>query len=419
MSARRRVILFLILLGIALAGLLVYFYTQGQKQIIWSESFDSDSEQPYGTAVIRKLLERASGRYDFILLEDALHEALPADAAPGASYVHIGKGTYYDSLDLDALLAFVGAGRTAFLSSRHLPYALLDTLLIADLCDNLMQDEYPHRSALQANLQLVQRDSQVYTYHVRGRSDTLPYYWNFLYHTGHCDPPAGLTSLGTLDTTLVNFARIPFGEGTFLFHTTPMAFTNFALLEEPHFEYAHHVLSYLPEGAIYWDRRREQRPPLPPRSQSYSARSPLQYVLSQPPLAWAWYLMLALGLLYVLFQAKRRQRIVPVLEKNTNTSLEFVSTIGRLYFMQQNHGQLCRQKTRLFQSFISRRYGLPARSLREPSQRHRLAQMSEIPQQDIERIATLAQNIEGASIVSERTLEEYHHLLDHFYKNCK
>jgi hypothetical protein len=419
MSARQRVILFLILLGLVLTGLLIYFYMEGQKQTNWSINFDSDSDQPYGTSVIRKLIERASGRHDFILLEEALHEALPRNAGAGAGYVHIGMGTYYDSLDLDALLAFVEAGHTAFLSSRYLPYKLLDTLLPTGLCADLMPGDYPHHSAFRVYLQLTQQDAQTYEYHVRGRSDTLLYYWDCLYHAGYCDPPAGLLPLGTLDTILVNFARIPFGEGTFLLHTTPIAFTNFALLEESHFEYARRVLSYLPEGPVYWDRQREQTRPFPPRNQRYSARSPLQYVLGQPPLAWAWYLMLALGLLYVLFQSKRRQRIVPVLEKNTNTSLEFVSTIGRLYFMQQNHGQLCRQKTRLFQSFISRRYGLPARSLRDPVERHRLAQMSEIPQEEIERIATLAQNIEGAAQVSERTLEEYHHLLDHFYKNCK
>jgi len=419
MSARRRMIALLVFLGVVLAGLLVFFYLQSRGATDWSESYDSTSDHPYGTSVMRKLVRRAADSARFHLIQEPLPEALPRQPGREATYIYIGKGNYTDSTDLHALLEFVAAGHTAFISSRFLPNRLLDTLFPYGLCDSLSEETVSYHSARQVSLGIPHLSNRSYAYHFQQEADTLLYYWAFLYARDYCYLPARLTPLGTMDSIWINFARVSFGEGDFLLHTTPLAFSNFALLEESHFEYAQGVLGHVPEGPVYWDLRREQLRSLPPPQQSYSAQSPLKYVLSQPPLAWAWYLMLALGLLYVLFQAKRRQRIIPVLEKNTNTSLEFVATIGRLYFMQQNHKQLCLQKTRLFQSFLKRRYGFNARSLKDAEERRRLATVAEVDPGKLERLVILAQNIQGASLVSERTLEEYHHLLDYFYKNSK
>ena len=128
--------------------------------------------------------------------------------------------------------------------------------------------------------------------------------------------------------------------------------------------------------------------------------------------------MIALGFLYLVFRAKRRQRIISVLEANTNTSLEFLSTIPVLHFIKQDHKHLARQMTRLFLSFVRNRYGITLRSLEEKGQLNQLAQVSGIPMAHITRLALVGQNIEQSSLVSENTLVAYHQLIDHFYKNC-
>ena len=55
---------------------------------------------------------------------------------------------------------------------------------------------------------------------------------------------------------------------------------------------------------------------------------------------------------------KRKQRIIPVLERNENTSFKFISTIGRLYFLQNDHKKLCQQKMKLFYAYIRDRYNI-------------------------------------------------------------
>ena len=41
-------------------------------------------------------------------------------------------------------------------------------------------------------------------------------------------------------------------------------------------------------------------------------------------------------LLFIIFHAKRKQRIVPVIEPLQNSSAEFVKTIGNLYLQEGN-----------------------------------------------------------------------------------
>jgi hypothetical protein len=50
--------------------------------------------------------------------------------------------------------------------------------------------------------------------------------------------------------------------------------------------------------------------------------SPMRFILNNPPLRYAWYLLLLGLLIFVLFNAKRKQRIVPVIEPLKNTSLD-------------------------------------------------------------------------------------------------
>lgn len=206
-----------------------------------------------------------------------------------------------------------------------------------------------------------------------------------------------------------------------------MAFSNFYVKEAEGLDYADKVLAYLNKGPIYWDhysdfesayRRTWGRRP-PRTTRSIQADSPLQYILSQPPLAWAWYVGLSLAVLYLLFRAKRKQRIIPILEPNTNTSMEFIATIGQLYFRQNSHRKLAIQKWRLFLGFVRDRYHLPTREL-DDAFIGKLAERSGIDKETLQPIFRLARNIERSEVfLSENTLIDLHKALDGFYRNCK
>ena len=412
-------------------AVLLYLFLPGEKRTNWTETYRHDSNQPYGTQLIHELLKDQAGDDRFFVVEDSLIGSLTKWEGSPANYVFIGPGIWLDSLEEDHLLEFAAQGNTLFLALNGLPTGLLSRLLSTDL-DSLELDRYFYNLDSTASVTLTydqwhDTQLQLACYDQTGVLEYNWAYWGFELLALLEADSFYVETLGILGDESINFIRIPHGRGTILLHSIPLAFTNFFVKESAGLDYADKVMGYLNEGPIYWDhysdyesvfRRTWGRRP-PRTTRSISGEGPLQYILSQPPLAWAWYVGLSCALLYLLFRAKRRQRIIPVLEPNTNTSMEFIATIGQLYFQQSSHRKLAIQKWKLFLGFVRDRYHLPTRDLDEPFI-NKLAERSGIEKQTLASLFRLAQNIERSEVfLSENTLIDLHRALDLFYRTCK
>ncbi len=397
------------------------------RGISWQEHYLRSSKDPYGTYVLFETLkETKGGKKGFKVIADSLPGALPRGKAMQAIYVFVGDEMFISKRSIDTLLSFVAAGNSAFISARYIPHYLAESVM-AKHCDGLfynwegmsfhqdtvvwLQLEHP-ALALEKSVPCRLR---YYKQHIKNS-------WSFFPEHSLCLDESDVISLGSMNGSLINFVRIPYGEGYFYLHSTPLIFTNYYMIQPEVLQYAEGVLSHLDDGPVYWDERSltpsASSVSSQPRSKALSSKSPLQYILSQAPLAWAWYLLLAMGLLYLAIRSRRRQRIVPVLEPNANTSMEFIATIGRLYFLQNNHYQLCLQKLRLFLQFLRERYRLSAA---EPSEEflEELAAKSRVPRKLIDTIFLMQTNIQSSGKVTEGTLLQLHGLLEEFYRTCK
>src|SRR5690606_18183480 len=72
--------------------------------------------------------------------------------------------------------------------------------------------------------------------------------------------------------------------------------------------------------------------------------SMLRFILDQPALASAWYLFLAGMLVFIIFHAKRKQRVVPVIQPLTNTTVEFTKTVSNLYYQEGDYDTVIDKK---------------------------------------------------------------------------
>jgi hypothetical protein len=210
---------------------------------------------------------------------------------------------------------------------------------------------------------------------------------------------------------------VPYGKGYFYFHTNPIAFTNLFLLEENKVEYTSKVLSYFKPGDIIWDQYSFSFKPEDPNNDN-QGEGPLKYILSQTSLRWAWYTILAGMGVFLLFRTKRMQQSIPVMEPNENKSLEFVQTIGRMYFLRRQHHHLVIQKMKLFNHFIQERYQIPG-LVHDQAFIEKLHMKSEIPIKELESLYELAHALEAKKVVKDEELITLHNTLDHFYKHCK
>ena len=431
-----------ILIGLAVLAVLgVLFYRQSQSRAKydWRESwipeaYSEKSQQPYGTQVLYRLLDVYFAGHPLKTIQAQVAGELPLQPAQPANYVFVGEGLYLDSLSTQRLLAFVENGNTALLSSKTIPFDLMFHLYFRE-CAEAEWSDYEHRkdSFVQASLRQPLLPAAVNLFFA-WQNAPKSYNWSFIESDFFCDS-LPQRPLGYLNDSLINFAEFPYGKGRFLLHTTPIAFSNYHLLRPETRSYAEGILSHLQQGDIYWDacsrvpemvaRQRNNRNNSDSYTRDLEAEHPFSYILKHPSLAWAWYLLVGLSLAYLIFRAKRRKRIIPVLPKNENSSYEFISTIANLHFREKNYRNICIQQMRLFLAQVRERYGLVVQLHPDTLQPRldnsfvgRLAQVSEVPVPQIQNIFTqyaAATQYEP----TEEMMVDFHLALEAFGKQAK
>ena len=146
---------------------------------------------------------------------------------------------------------------------------------------------------------------------------------------------------------------VPYGKGEVIFVSSPLLFTNYGMLEGNTFVYIFRLMSYLADLPVY-------------RTEAYvktdamlvAEQSPFREFIKRPPLRWALYLALLGVALFMIFTARRRQRVIPFMSKPANRSLEFIQLIGTLYYQRKDHVDLVRKKFKLFAEELRKTAGV-------------------------------------------------------------
>ncbi|WP_126546711.1 hypothetical protein [Hymenobacter amundsenii] len=112
----------------------------------------------------------------------------------------------------------------------------------------------------------------------------------------------------------------------------------------------------------------------------------LRVLFDHEALRYATYLALLGALLFVVVEARRRQRIIPVLRPLPNTTLQFTRTVAGLYRQGGSHGLIAEKKIGLFLEHLRARYHEPGLDLTDDATRERLAQKSGIPRPEIDAL---------------------------------
>jgi len=408
------------LLGGVVMLLLAYFiynYKPGNTYQ-WHPSISVTSDQPYGTLFIKKLLQSAY-KGTFTVNEKQPINKFLADHdydSGKVDYILIGQGIYLDAADVTALKDFMLAGNDIFISTIETPKALVDSVYISH-CEGEFLYDYNFDTAVYANFYHKNLNKPVdYEFRYRIGTEDLPHVWRSLDPQAWCDSANNLSALGYQQEDLINFMRISYGPGHLYIHTSPLMFTNLYMTKSDKMEYASAVFSHLNGTNAIWDEVSK----IPFSDQENPYDSPLYYIMQQPALKYAWWMLLVGGLLYIIFASKRTQRIIPVLETKTNTSLEFLNVISSLHYQNPNHLDMARKKMKYFLYFIRAKYGINTQVLTE-EQSKRLAEKSKVDLADIQAINDRYKVVDSYSISNdepERLIGLYQ-AIEKFYKNCK
>lgn len=416
-----------VIVGVLVLFGLVYFFGGKEKfKYDWTESYELKSIEPYGLDLFEKLIENYSPEGQFHRVEHKLDNIFDEEET-NSNYVLIGQAFLLQEEEIYDLLDFVSNGNTAFFSCKSIPYDFLSAA-IPDPCYYLGLEDFQYQmqfgdSSVLLNLSHPELNNDGYplTYYKNGKLRTN-HRWTYISEEMLCDSIISPVEIGTVSHNM-NFMKIEYGDGRIYLHSTPLAFTNFHIRNEKNLEYVERVLSHLDSGDIYWDVKHHIGEAVSRRRNAINTgnssgnfeETPLKYILSQPPLAWAWYTLIGMALLYLIFRAKRRQRVIPVTEPVTNTSLEFIDTIGKLHFQRGNPRQVIFQKMKYLQNFIKNRYGLQVQDWDEKFIQ-KLKLKSGVPDELLNKIQIMHRNVTTSRFASDNTLMDFHKLVEEFYR---
>lgn len=445
-----------------------------QSKIKWDETYehqiDDAATSPMDVSMLRSLLPAAQFKVQDIKAKLAF--SLPKEGE-GENYVFVGEAIELDSNDVKHLKSFIERGNTAFIASKYISKRLLrhyfeaknvaptEEEMLATENDNIQSEENEtlnenedgnpeetnnensailpepiHEFESYSSEYLTFKDSSLnicsffpdtfcyktgfYNAVMENRFPANYYHFTHYFKSGLVK---NVVALGNAQGSFNNFLLLPYGKGRLILHSMPILFTNVELQDNQGKIYIEKALSHLKGEKVYWDKGNQtsinnaRRLDLETSPFQQRGNNILKYVMGHESLAYAWFTLLGVAILFLIFGTKRRQRIIPVLVTKTNSTLSYLQALGRLYFFQQNHTGLAQMQAKHFMSFVRQRYGIPTTSL-DNQFITKLSQKSNIAEQHIKAIIDDV-NYVNQFAIDESFLTGIHKKLEYFYQNCR
>lgn len=315
------------------------------KKFVWRPTFSHYDEQPFGCAVFDSLLS-ASLPCGYALSKKTFYQLEQEDTMRNRGIIAVAQDMVLSDIDVKALLKMAERGNKVMLASTMFSRYLKDTLNF---------DSYRHyfspMTFKKYATSLRVKDSIYWV----GDSAVYPRR-TFCFYPQLCSSyfwgdslPENVLARKAADTLRYRPVAMscPVGKGEVILVSTPLILTNYGMLDGGNSAYIFRLLSRMGELPVV-------------RTEAYTKetaevqQSPFRYLLSRRPLRWALYLTMIGIVLFMIFTARRRQRVIPVVREPANKSLEFTELIGTLYYQKNDHANLVRKKFTYFAEELRR-----------------------------------------------------------------
>ncbi len=380
-------------LGIAV-GIYLTIKLLSPREFNWRITYHHKDKNPYGAYALGQLIDDlfpAVENTNFTLYE--LYDTVDTPA----NFLSISSSFSPGKEDMNALLNTINKGGTAFISAQH---------YYGDFADTLSLNTYDVLFNTDFNMDLGDSTE------IHFSNPTIPKQKKYTFpykniHNYFDEFDSTRTSIVAVNENgLPVTIRVQWGKGVLYLNSTPLAFTNFHLLSGDNYGFAETSLSHLPnlplvQSEFYHLGRME-------------AGTPLRFILSNEPLRWAYYLTILSILLFMIFEAKRKQRIIPIIKPLANTTLEFVSTIANLYLQKKDFKNIAEKKIVFFLDSVKTNFLL---DLFHPTELliNALARKSGNPEEKVIALFKQIEDIQNKTSITESELIALSNNIEKFY----
>lgn len=316
---------------VGLYFVLLYFMPQ---RFNWFVTLYQKDKNPFGTLVLKSLMDN-SWNSEVYITNKTMYELSDLE---DHNLLILCENLEITPADRSSLLNQVSDGKTAIISTHQLDSVFADTLGIKlnTLSFSFYLDKIWGEDSLGLKYNITSFDtSNIYWL----PEQLLPQYFEE-YNAAQSKVLASNTNGKPV------LLDIEFGDGNIILSSTPLAFTNFSMLRSNNYKYVEGIFSGLQEGSLCWAEYYQMG--------RMEAQTPLRYILSEPSLKWALYLLMITIVISMIFEIKRKQRVIPVVVPLKNETLDFVKTIARLYYQKKDHKNLAAKKILHFTDYLKR-----------------------------------------------------------------
>lgn len=381
---------------IGLMLILVYLLAQFNKPspTDWSPSYAKKDKIPYGTFIfynrIKDILPKAVIKTSGI----AIYNTLKDKGYQNSTYVIIAPQVKIEKADLEQLKKYISMGNDVFIASYDLGSVAEKGL------------------KLKRSTSFTQNGSSV-----NFTNPNLKTLVNYGFEKGIGNQyfskidTAKATVLGIDANNNVNFMKYSFGKGYLYLIAGPGFYSNFNLLDKYGAEYAAKTLSYLQgtKTLIY-----DEYFTIPKTGET----DLLKVFFKHPELKYAYYLCIFSLLLFVFYDIKRRQRIIPIADPYKNSSVEFAHVVGSVYYHQRDNLDIAQKKINYLIEHLRSRYYLKTNEIQRDFA-ETLQLKTGINETLAKTLTRYFMQVPTLTAFSDTELISLNNIIEQFYKNTK
>ena len=394
--------IFLAIFVLLLVGI-TYLEATAPEELNWNPSYTAADKIPLGTFVLYENLQDQN--FPIKNIDVPPFEFL-SDSTISGTYFFLNNSLAFDDAELEKLLSWIEKGNSAFLSAESFSKNLLDTL---GLETGIMVPEKGISSK-----PLFRLSSEEFASEKAFLFDHETYNRYFSETNAQEQEKLGetilLEDLEKKESKKVNFIRDSIGKGAIYLHLAPKAFSNYFLIDSiANAEYVEKALAYIPsEKTLFWDQYYKT-------GKSFHT-SPLYVILNNRALKMAYYFVIFGALVFILFEGKRKQRSIPVIEPLRNQTYHFTRTVAGLYLDQKDYRNIALKKIALFLEYVRSHYRVPTSEVNQIFYEE-LAANSRNNSKDVKNLWRIFREINEKESVTKEDLQRLNEAIKNFKRN--
>lgn len=321
------------------------------KAINWQPTLSYEDKIPFGTYILYHEINKLFPGAEMQSTNNTFYDQFHNDSTIAKSdYFIIAKGVSLSKLDYSEMVGYMKQGNSVFIATDTYPQTgmkgslLGDTLKLEVNSSNFIDFFEKNKHELNFTNPKLRKEGG-YRFD-RGIGSQYFSSFDTTRATVLCKNEKGQATL----------LKYEFGKGNLFLCANPELFTNYSLLDGNGADYVAKALSYMPVmPLIYWDHLQNGDIP--------EDESPMRVFFSYPSLSWAYYIALFGMVIFVFFEMKRRQRVIPIIEPLANSTVDFVNVVGRVYYEQRNNTNIAQKKILYFLEHLRTTYYLKTNRL--------------------------------------------------------